>query len=138
MLVGLGSIASCAEPETADLGTMTMSGKCVFTDRFASAIEPGEVFLYALRDIDGNHGVVTGRASASDSLLDVLVRQSPFEILPARRLAPARLEFGGLAQDRTGDADHFVSMGDKPSEVFTSVGTTYATEHAYPSCVFWE
>jgi hypothetical protein len=138
MLVGTWSLAACAEPEAADLDTMTMIGKCVFTDRFASEIEQGEVFLYALRDVDGSHGIVTGTASTSDSLLDVVARQSPSEILPARRLAPARLEFGGLAPDGTGDAEHFVSMGVKPREVFTSVGTTYATEHAYPSCVFWE
>lgn len=82
--------------------------------------------------------MVTGIAATPDSLLDVVVRQSTADILYARRREPDRLEFGGLAADRAGDAEHFVRMGDQRGEIFTSIGTTYATQIAYPTCVFWE
>jgi hypothetical protein len=135
----LGTLA-CTGTEPEPLPpSVTLIGKCVFTERASpQGIEAGEVFLYALRDnLDGNISVVTGTAARWDSLLDVIVRQSA-DILPARRIEPARLEFGGLSADRTGDAEHFVSAGDRPGEVFVSIGRTYGTRIAYPVCVFWE
>lgn len=138
--LALGTSA-CTEPEPAPLPPNTaVIGKCAFTERATSDdIEPGEVFLYALRD-DHNRdfSVVTGVAGTSDSLLDVVVRQSVTDVLLARQRSPDRLEFGGLAADRTGEADYFVAMGVRPGEVFTSIGSTWGTQIAYPTCVFWE
>ncbi|MFN0246691.1 MAG: hypothetical protein ACKV2T_07265 [Kofleriaceae bacterium] len=131
-------MSACSEPTPTPLpSNVIVIGKCAFTGLTKPVIESGDVFLYALRDDQGNLDVLTGVSSTSDSLLDVTVRQSG-AVLPARQREPDRLEFGGLAADRTGDADHFVSMGSLAGEVFTSIGSTYATEFAYPICVFWE
>jgi hypothetical protein len=136
--LALGTSA-CTAPEAEFLPpNTTLVGKCAFTAQATSDIEPGDVFLYALRDDDnGDLIVVTGSAATSDSLLDVVVQQSLADNLPARRDAD-NLEFGGLTADRGGEADHFVGMGQQPGQMFTSIGTTYGTQIAYPSCVFWE
>lgn len=115
----------------------TVIGKCSFDDQRGD-IEPGDVYVYALRkERSGLLGVETGVAVQRDSLLDVVVRQPMVDRLPARRVEPNRLEFGGLAADGSGDAEHFIAMGDSPGALFTSIGTTYGTQSAYPACVFW-
>lgn len=136
-LLALGTSA-CTEREFALLSAnTTVIGKCSFTGKETSDIEPGNVFLYALRDDDDRSlSVVTGMAAVADSLLDVTFRQTPADILPARRIRIDRLEFGGLAVDRAGKADHFVRMGNTPGEQVISLGTTYGTQIAYPTCVF--
>lgn len=110
-------------------------GKCTFADATQTAIEPGDVFLYVVEDRrDGSVLVLTGVADVGDALTDATPRQPSGELLPARVVAPSRLEFGGLGADRSGDAVHSVKLSDTSGEVFVSIGTTYGTDRAYPSC----
>lgn len=109
-------------------------GKCAFASP-RIRIEPGDVYLYVFLAAD-DYSVATGVATTTDSLVDQATRQPIDTLLPARLVGPARLEFGGLAPDRSGDAEHFVAMQDRTNMVFTSIGTTWGTTDAYPACAF--
>jgi hypothetical protein len=113
-------------------------GKCAFIARHDTRLLPGDVFVYVGVDVaaGGEYSVLAGHASETDDLLERTAVQTGV-LLPARVVGAARLEFGGLSEARDEPAEHFLAMGGTPGEIEVSIGTTYHTDLAYPSCVFW-
>lgn len=138
MAVAALGAGSCGRNAAASLNPIVL-GKCVFDEGRFDRIEPGDIFIYALRNDDGSGlRVATGKAEASDPLTDRVVRQPIKATLPARIVPIDRLEFGGLAEDGSGKHEFFVSKRNSNGEVTTSIGGTYGTSKAYPLCAFWE
>lgn len=114
----------------------SLFGKCTFAEEETREIAAGDVFVYAVVSDGGELSVVTGTAEVDDALEDLVVRQAIGDLLPARAVDARRLEFGGLGEDREGVSEHSISMSDTSGAAFLSIGTTYGTELAYPTCAF--
>jgi hypothetical protein len=134
----LACVACAAEsgPDGTLPANIAIEGKCVFASG-DSQIEAGDIFVYVSHDGEGNPSVVTGIASAVlDALDDDVWRQSSSELLPARWVDTLSLEFGGLAGDRTGEAEHFIGIYKRGNEIHSAIGSTYGTPMVYPMCAF--